>query len=108
MTFHPDSGGALQRVQVRAGAAAVHRDQADRQEVCGAGLHPGAGFLRHLIFGRFSTNCTKNTVIIYFSFYAGQEDNPAHEAVARVQERDQAELRHSLGNRCQWQAGQDK
>ena len=45
MTFHPDSGGALQRVQVRAGAAAVHRDQAYRQEVCGAGLHPGKGFL---------------------------------------------------------------
>ena len=60
MTFHPDSGGALQRVQVRAGAAAVHRDQAYCQEVCGAGLHPGTGFLRHLIFGRFSTNYTKN------------------------------------------------
>ena len=98
MTFHPDSGGALQRVQVRAGAAAVHRDQAYCQEVCGAGLHPGTGFLRHLIFGRFPTNCTKNILIIYLPFYPGQEDNPAHEAVARVQERDQAELRHSLGN----------
>ena len=108
MTFHPDSGGALQRVQVRAGAAAVHRDQAYCQEVCGAGLHPGTGFLRHLIFGRFPTNCTKNILIIYLPFYPGQEDYPSHEAVARVQERDQAELRHSLGDRCQWQAGQDK
>ena len=44
----------------------------------------------------------------YLPFYPGQEDNPSHEAVARVQERDQAELRHSLGDRCQWQAGQDK
>ena len=69
MTFHPDSGGALQRVQVRAGAAAVHRDQAYCQEVCGAGLHPGTGFLRHLIFGRFSTNCTKNILIIYLSAF---------------------------------------
>ena len=101
MTFRPDSGGALQRVQVRAGAAAVHRDQAYCQEVCGAGLHPGTGFLRHFIFGRFSTTTQK-------IFFAGKEDNPAHEAVARVQERDQAELRHSLGDRCQWQAGQDK
>ena len=107
MTFHPDSGGALQRVQVRAGAAAVHRDQAYCQEVCGAGLHPGTGFLRHFIFGLFSLQIAQK-YSDYLPFCAGQEDNPAHEAVARVQERDQAELRHSLGDRCQWQAGQDK
>ena len=71
----PLSGCPLQGVQVRAGAAAVHGDEADGEEVHRAGVHPG------------------------------QEDHPPHEASAGVQERDQAELCHSLGDGRRWKTG---
>ena len=63
------SGGSLQGVQVWPGASAVHGDEAGGEEVHRAGLHPG------------------------------QEDHPPHQAAARVQERHQTELCHSLGDR---------
>ena len=61
-------GGALQGVQDGAGAAGVHREEARPQAVRGEELLPG------------------------------QEDNPPQETLPRVPQRDQAELRHALGD----------
>ena len=67
-SFSLSPGGSLQGVQAGPGSPGVRRDQAGSQEVHREGVHPV------------------------------QEGDPSQEAAAWVSERDQAELRHQLGD----------